>query len=193
MSDLKMSSTKGETHEFDPHPEGTYMAICRDVYVKEDPNPWYGKVYEEGEEADMRKTLRRVYFEFLTDEPIELKGQLYPRFVRHKLNLAWGDKSKLRPFVTAWNTALGKDDSADLEELVGAGAYLTIAHNVDKQGRVWANIVGIAAPPKGASVPQVPSNFVRHKDKAAPSVTNDPPANYEVPKQGIGQTDKDPF
>ncbi len=195
MSDLKMSAPQGnDDKEFEAHPEGTFMAVCRDVFVKEEPNPWYGKSFEEGEEPDMRKTLRRVIFEFLTDEPIELKGQMYPRYVRHKLNLSWGDKSKLRPFVTAWCPAIGKDDHGDLEGLVGQGAYLTISHNTDKQGRVWANIVGIAAPPKGASFPAVPANFVRHKDKAAPAVTDNPQATYEAPKQGIGQTADDlPF
>jgi hypothetical protein len=69
---------------------------------------------------------------------------------------------------------------------VGTGAYLTIAHSAGKDGKVWANVVGVAAPPKGATIPLVPKDFVRAKfkdgtatapapQKAAPSAANDEP------------------
>ncbi len=35
---------------------------------------------------------------------------------------------------------MGKDDDADIEALVGVGAYLTIEHNVGKDGKTYANV-----------------------------------------------------
>ena len=192
MSDLKMSAPQGnDDKEFEAHPEGSFMAVCRDVWVERKPNPKYPGTNPWGNpEAEQ---LVKVCIDFLTDEPIEINGKLMPRFIRFKANLTWGEKGSLRNFVSRWNPALGREEEADLERLVGSGAYLTVVHNTDNNGKVWANVTNVSAPPKGASIPMIPANFVRHKDKAAPAVTNDPPATYEAPKQGIGQTAGDPF
>ena len=71
------------------------------------------------------------------------------------------DPQKAR--VSAWDPALGRSEDADLETLVGRGAYLTITHKVGNDGTVWANIPNVAAPPKGATVPGVPSEFPRRR------------------------------
>lgn len=170
MSELKMSKPAGEK-EFEAHPEGTFMAVCRDIYMKKDVNPYFGKVSKFNGKVDERATMRRIYFEFLTDEPIEIGGKMVPRFVRYRANVSWHEDSNLRKFIRGWSPTLGKDDEADLQALVGKGAYLTIAHNVGTDGKTYANVVGAAAPPKGATVPMVPSEFVRNKDRdgAAPS------------------------
>lgn len=163
MSDLKLTS-KREDREFDIHPEGTFMAVCRDVWVERKPNPKAGQINQWGnEEPD---DLVRAVIEFLTDEPIEIDGQIFPRFISARLNYTWGEKGKLRAFVSMWDSAMGKADDVDLEALVGRGAYLTVTHNPSADGsKVWANITTISAPPKGASIPAIPSNFIRHKDK----------------------------
>jgi hypothetical protein len=163
---LVMSKPQGsDDKKFDPHPEGTFMAVCRDVFIDRKPNPKYPGTTDFGKPEPIE--LVKVVFEFLTDEPIEIGGQMMPRLIRFRANLSWHDDSNLRKFVRGWNPLLGKLDNADLEQLVGAGAYLTITQSAGKDGVVWSNIQGAAAPPKGASVPMIPTDFVRNNGKQA--------------------------
>jgi hypothetical protein len=162
MSDLMMSSN-GNQREYDNHPEGTFMAVCRDIWIERKPNPKYPGTTIYGK-PEPEQTVK-VCIDFLTDEPIEIGGNMVPRFIRYKASPSWHDDSNLRKFIRGWNPALGKADKADLEALVGTGAYLTIAHSAGKDGKVWANVVGVAAPPKGATIPLVPKDFVRAKFK----------------------------
>lgn len=165
MSELKMHKPAADK-DFDPHPEGNFLAVCRDIYIKDEPNPYHGKVSRFTGKVDEKEFTTRIYFEFLTDEPIEINGKMAPRFARYRANVSWHEDSNLRKFIRGWNPALGKDDEADLQSLVGAGAYLTISHEISKKdGKTYANIVGAAAPPKGASIPMVPPDFVRFKDR----------------------------
>jgi hypothetical protein len=71
---------------------------------------------------------------------------------------------------------MGHDKLTGQDKLIGRGAYLTIAHSVDAAGKTWANIMGAMTPPKGADVPKIPGDFVRHKDKdAAPQAAQSGP------------------
>lgn len=183
MSELRMTKPAADK-DFEAHPEGNFMAVCRDIYIKDEPNPYFGKVSKFTGKVDEKEHTTRIYFEFLTDEPIEINGKMVPRFARYRANVSWHDDSNLRKFVHAWSPALGKDDNADLQGLVGKGAYLTISHNLGNDGKTYANIVGIAAPPKGATVPMVPADFVRFKDRegnaqAKPATAPQAPAKGE--------------
>lgn len=162
MSDLMMTAS-GNNREFDTHPEGAFMAVCRDIWIERKPNPKYPGTTPYGKPEP--EQLVKVCIDFLTDEPIEINGSMHPRFIRYKASPSWHEDSNLRKFVRGWNPVLGKAEQADLEALVGAGAYLTITHNAGGDGRVWANVVSAAAPPRGASIPAIPADFVRHKHK----------------------------
>lgn len=160
MSDLKMTSKRSDI-EFDAHPAGNFMAVCRDIYIDRKPNPKAGQTNPWGNpEPD---ELVKVVFEFLTDEPIEINGEMQPRFISARFNHTWSEKSRLRAFVSQWDPALGKSDDADIETLVGRGAYITVVHDDNEKGGVWVNVSSIAAQPKGASIPQVPHTFTRRK------------------------------
>lgn len=165
MNDLKMTKPQTEGKDFDPHPKGNYMAVCRDIYTKVEPNPFKGQISPYTGKVDEKETIKRIYFEFLTEEPIEINGDLKPRFVRYRAAYSWGEKSSQRKFVSGWDPDLGNDDYADLSVLVGRGAYLTITHNEGKDGKIYANVFAAAAPPKGASVPKIPADFVRYADR----------------------------
>lgn len=189
MSELQMHKPQTEGKDFEPHPEGTFVAVCRDIYVKDEPNPYYRKVSKFNGRVDEKEFTKRIYFDFLTDEAIEIKGDLLPRFARYRANVSWHEDSNLRKFVRAWNPPLGKDDNADLQALVGKGAYLTIAHEQGKDGKTYANVVGIAAPPKGATIPKVPAGFVRYKDR--PENNGHAPTNGAKPAQPAQADDED--
>ena len=163
MSDLMMSN-ESSNREFDVHPEGTFVAVCRDIYVERKPNPKYPGINMYGKPEPEISV--RVVMEFLTDEAIEINGELLPRFLRTKFNQSWNEKSGLRKFVTLWNPKVGKADKADLDTLVGLGGYLTVTHTKSTDGKVYANITGIAPPPKGATIPLIPLDFTRNNGKA---------------------------
>jgi hypothetical protein len=158
-----MRNTSANDREFDVHPEGTFMAVCRDIWVDRKPNPRFPGTTPYGKPEP--EVLVKVCIDFLTDEPVEINGQMLPRFIRYRANLSWHEDSALRKFIRGWSPAVGKAEEADIEVLVGDGAYLTITHSKSPDGKVYANIVGIATPPKGASCPKVPADFIRNKDK----------------------------
>lgn len=143
------------------HPEGPCMAICRDIYNV--PNPKFGQLNSFGKPEPKEK----VVIEFLTEEPVEFNGKMEPSLIKVRFNPSWGEKSGLRGFVSGWVPALGKLEVCDPEQLIGKGAYLNIVHKPDEKNpdKVWANIRSAAPPPKGATIPRIPADFVRHKDK----------------------------
>jgi len=179
MSTLLTSGGSGSTN-FTPHPEGQFMAVCADIFTKVKPNKYKGTVGNNGK-PDTRDTITSICISFLTDEVIEIDGTLKPRYASFWATASLGTPdypSNLRKFLKAWIPALKDSDleSFDADKLIGRGAYLTIAHSVDAAGKTWANIMGAMTPPKGADVPKIPSDFVRHKDKdAAPQAPQSGP------------------
>jgi hypothetical protein len=189
-----------ESTNFTPHPEGTHIGILRDAYLKTRPNPWKGGLRDPKDPTkgtDDRESITEIYFEFLTDHQVEIGGKMLPGFVRYVATASVADGSNLRKFLKAWFPALKDEDFKrfDADKLVGKGAYLTVAHRVDKKGNTWANVVGAMQPPKGSTLPAIPADFVRHEDreKAAQTanVTSDPPANYKAPQHIEAATGED--
>jgi hypothetical protein len=162
MNDLQMSAP--EKREYDIHPEGPCMAVCRDIWTETVDNPKAGQTNQWGNVEKDKITY--IHFEFLTEEAIEIAGQLKPRFIKRRFNLGWSEKSGCRAFVRMWDPKTGKDDHADLNVLVGRGAYLNITHNVNGD-KTFANIETIAAPPKGSTIPMIPQDYVRKNGEKA--------------------------
>jgi hypothetical protein len=158
--------------EFTPHPEGTFIAVCRDTYLETRPNPWKGQQRDSKDPSkgvDDRETITELHMEFLTDHPVEIKGDLLPGFVRYTATASLAENSNLRKFLKGWFPAL-KDEHFqrfDADKLIGRGAYITVGHRTDKKGNVWANVIGAMQPPKDASLPMIPKDFVRHETKKA--------------------------
>jgi hypothetical protein len=183
-----------------PHPEGTFIGIMRDAYLQTKPNPYKGQLRDKSNPdkgVDERETITELFMEFLTDHQVEINGKMLPGFARYKATASVAEGSNLRKFLKAWWPALKDEDFKrfDADKLVGKGAYLTVAHRVDKKGNTWANVVGAMQPPKGSALPAIPADFVRHEDreKAAmtANVTSDPPAAYNAKPQHIQGEDED--
>ena len=145
------------------------MAVCCDVFTKEMPNKYKGTTNQRGQ-VDTRDTITKVCLAFLTEEEIEIDGEMKPRYASYWGTATLGTAdypSNVRKFLKAWFPKLTDDHMAnlDLDTFIGKGAYLTITHSVGKDGKTYANVTGAMQPPKGAEVPAVPSDFVRHNDK----------------------------
>lgn len=158
------------------------MAVCCDVFTKEQPNKYKGQILKFGKnkgKPDERETLTKVCIAFLTEEAIEIDGDLKPRYASYWASGSMGTSeypSNVRKFLKSWWPTLTDaqiDEGFDLDKLIGQGAYLTIVQSTDDKGKTWANVIGIAQPPKGATIPVIPEDFVRHNDK---------PTNGELPK-----------
>lgn len=179
--------------DFDPHPEGTYIAIMRDAYLRTRPNPWKGTFNDKGQE-DKRDTITDLVLEFLTEHLVDINGKMLPGFVRYSATASVADNSNLRKFIKAWFPAL-KDsdfDRFDADKLIGKGAYITVAHRTDKKGNVWANVVGAMQPPKGSVLPAIPADFVRHQDREQVAQEETKPALQHITSD-LDETDPLPF
>ncbi len=154
--------------DFTPHPAGTFIAIMRDAYFKDRPNPWKGQPKDNGD-IDNRDTIREIVLEFLTEELVKVGDKMLPGWVTYTATPSLSDNANLRKFLKGWWPALKDEDLKrfDADKLIGKGAYITVAHNVSrKNGKTYANIVGAMQPPKGSVLPPIPSDFIRHEQRA---------------------------
>lgn len=170
----------GPKGNFVAHPEGNYMAVMRDTYLKERPNPWKGTANDKGV-IDTRDIITELIMEFLTDHEVEVDGKKLPGFVRFAATASLAENAKLRKFIGAWFPQLKEADFKrfDADKLIGRGAYITVKQNISKKGDVFANVIAAAQPPKGVALPIIPKDFVRHQDKQG-QVTNDPVERYDT-------------
>jgi hypothetical protein len=162
------TSSNGNT-KFKPCPEGTYAAICTDVW-----EPWA----EESKFDDSKgQIIDKTRVCFIVNEVNPETDKEYE--VSQVGRLSIHPKSKFGQMLPAWRGKSFADDEArkfDWETLIGKPALLSIVHNVGANGRVYANISAIMPLPKGMVAPSIPKWYVRHKDKE------------RVPKSGPGYT-----
>lgn len=181
---------------FVPHPEGSFVAVLRDTYIATRDNPWKGMPRDKSDPSkgvDTRETITEIFMEFLTEHEVEVNGKMLPGYARYTATASLAENANLRKFLKSWFPALKDADFArfDADKLVGKGAYITVAHRESK-GNVYANVIGAMQPPKGVTLPEIPSDFVRHNDKAE-QVTSDPVEQYQPagPQQGVPAPDED--
>lgn len=146
------------------------MAVCCDVFLKEQPNKYKGSVNARGQ-VDNRETVTKLCISFLTTEQIEIDGKMKPRYASAWFTASWGTPdypSNARDFVKTWQPKITDANIAklDTEKLVGLPAWLTIVHNVGKDGKTYANVKSAVMPPPGHPAPLIPADFVRHDAKA---------------------------
>lgn len=155
---------------YTPHPAGAYMAVLADVFTKDVPNKYKGSKNNRGQ-IDNRDTIKKLCLAFLTTEEIEINGEWKPRYASYWGSASWGTveyPSNVRKFIKAWLPKLTDEmieSGFDLDTLIGKGAWITITHQVGRDGKTYANIVSAVTPPPGMNVPEIPSDFERHQDK----------------------------
>lgn len=154
------------TSNYTPHPEGSFGAVCVDVYDE-------GLVEETWEGVTKMKHKLRVYFfcgEW-TEENDE--GKRFPMLVSKRFTATLHENGALRPWLEAWR---GRKFTAqelkgfDIESLIGAPALIQVTQ-VTKGDRTYANIDFAGRLPKGMEPPTPPADFkrrhVREAEKAA--------------------------
>lgn len=120
-------------------PEGTHPMICVGIIDLGTQKQVY-----KGKE----KKLRKVSFTFEIQDEEDSEGN--PFYVYQRFTLGLSPKANLAKTLKAWKgITVGKNESYDIDNLLGENAFGTIAHNEGEDGTVYANITAISAPMKG--------------------------------------------
>jgi hypothetical protein len=140
--------------EFRVPDEGLYRAVCKDVVeLGEQETPWGKKEF-----IELRWDLEEVNPE--TAKPFE---------VRARYNRSLNEKSNLYKTLVLWR---GRKFTAeelkkfDLDTLIGVNCQLQIVHNLDAEGRTWANVQAVIKAPKGVPGLAVSKDYVKVRDRA---------------------------
>ena len=123
----------------------------------------------EGKAPVMRRKLL-LSFEILDPDVTTEKGE--PMTIHRRFTWSMHPQSALRPFLAAWRGKPFSDDEAarfDFGKLLGAAALLNIT-NVERGGRIRADIASISPLPKGmvppAGVNELVAFHAEHPDLA---------------------------
>jgi hypothetical protein len=159
------SEGQGERKTYEPHTPGAYAAVCADVFEKVFPNPFFGQKDKFTGEVDNRKDVTKVCIAFLTSETIDIEGEQKPRYTSFWAAKSWHEKSKLRGFVSKWDTKLGQSDKIDPESLIGKTAMVSVENYTRRDGTIGHGVTVAMPCPKGmlADVPSL-DGFTRQKD-----------------------------
>jgi len=153
---------------FVPCPEGLHQAVCVDVVDLGVVTTQYGEkhqvrivwqVDEENPENDKRYTARRSY------------------------TLSLSKKANLRTMLETWRTKPFTDDELkgfDLENLLGINCQIQVVHKLSAQGKLYANVQAVVAPPK--NVPKLLArDYTREKDREQPTNGGGPVRLEDIP------------
>lgn len=163
--------------EFEIPGEGLYVAVCIDVVERGLVETAWGV----RDEVELRWEL----------EETDSRGK--PFQVRQRYRRSLNEKAKLRQHLELWRgTKFSPKDlqKFDLDTLIGVNCQIQIVHNLDADGRTWANVQAIIKAPKNVTLLKPSPDYVREKLRPKPQ---DPgPAHVEPAKPA--ETDDDiPF
>ena len=135
--------------DFKPLPQGTHIAVCN-------------LVADCGVQSGGRfKPQRKVYIRFeIAAERLEYEkdGQRHegPMQIGKFYTLSLSEKANLRRDLVAWRGQQFTPQELagfDIAKVLGAACQITVAHATGADGKVYANIIGIAGLPRGAARP----------------------------------------
>lgn len=144
-----IASDKGGSGDFEPVPEGTYIARCISVIDLglQDSGQWgpKEKIYIGFEVPEVRVKWNDQ--DGNEQQGAALIGQLYTNSLNEKANLrrdlqTWRGKA----FTAA------ELEGFDVRAILGAPAMISVTHNT-KGDKTYANIASIVRPPKGTALP----------------------------------------
>ena len=142
---LTFSSTPSNSKPFEIAPEGPTVARCyRVIDLGTQVTTWQGETKQTPQLA--------LFFEL----PNELTTEGKPKIITSIYTCSLGEKSKLRPVVSA---LVGKNlpdwfEEFDLKEILGRVAIVDVIHKPRKDGGVSAYISSVGKLLKGTAVPE---------------------------------------
>lgn len=144
---------KDQRKPFVPAPAGTQQAVCCDVVDLGEIDGKFGP----------KPT---VELRWLT---AEVNDEGKPFLVRERYAVFFNEKANLRKAVQSW---LGRNlteaevkDGFDLEWFIHKNCLLNLVHSKPTEKGVYANVKGVMPLAKGMNIIEVPSDYVRVKDR----------------------------
>jgi len=140
--------------DFKPCPDGTHLARCCAVIAlgtQPQTNPSFKETF---------KTL------LVWELPNELMENGEPFTVSKEYTASLSEKATLRHHLQGWR---GKPFSGQelkgfaLENVLNVPCMVTVAHEQNRAQKVYAKVVGVAAPLKGTSVPELKRKVVHYE------------------------------
>jgi len=133
--------------KYDPHPEGTFSAVCVDtVDLGNRVETFSGKT----------KVQPKCAIVFATGQRME-NGD--PFYVHPEFTVSMGDLANLRRFLEGWRgksyTAAQAEAGVPLHKLVGQSCLLTVEHVPTAKGRIFAKVRSVSPLPKEVPPPTV--------------------------------------
>lgn len=127
---------------FKPLDDGTYLAVCCGMVD-------LGTVYNERYGKNQEKVM--ILWE-IPGETIDINGKQEPRILNARYTSTLGTQGNLRRDLISWRGRDFTEDELDgfkLVNVVGASCFLNVQNNKAENGKVYTNIVGVMALPKG--------------------------------------------
>lgn len=131
--------------KFDPHPEGTFAAVCVDtINLGERVESFSGKT----------KITPKCALVYATGQRME-NGE--PFYIHPEFTVSMAELANLRRFLESWRgksyTAQQAEAGVPLHKLVGQTALITIEHLQSAKGRTYAKVRSISPLPKEMTAP----------------------------------------
>jgi hypothetical protein len=133
--------------KFTPHPEGQFVAVCRDVIN-------LGERVEQFQNKPPR-IVEKCAIVFQTGEKNPDTGELH--IVSAEFTVSMNEKAGLRLLLEAWRGKSYTEEQAEegvpVHKLEGQAALVSVEHKKSSGGRLYAKIKTIAGLPKGLTAP----------------------------------------
>jgi hypothetical protein len=140
--------------KFTPHPEGQFVAVCRDVIN-------LGERVEQYQNNPPR-IVNKCALVFDAGEVNPETGD--PMIVSAEFTVSMNERAGLRLLLEAWRGKTYTEEQAEagvpVHRLEGQAALISVEHKKSGAGRVYAKIKTISGVPKGLPVPQL-NGYVR--------------------------------
>lgn len=149
-ADSVVVTLNGGDGQYEPHPEGVFLARCVDVVD-------LGEKVEQFEN-NPKKLVRKIALVFVTGEFREFNGKPELHTLTKEFTASFGDRANLRKFAESWRGKSYKDaeltNGIDFGKMAQQFAQISVEHKVSRAGRTFANIASISPVMKGTALPQ---------------------------------------
>ena len=160
---MSLVLTESNGAGFEPVPPGTYPAVCYMMVG----------IGEQFSERFQNSSKQLIIGWQIPGETIEIDGEEKPRIVTKQYTASLNTKAKLRSDLIAWRGRDFTDEELkgfDIRKIVGAPCMVSVIHKQSSNGKVYANVTGVLALPKGMPKPTVssPDDFVVYDVESDP-------------------------
>lgn len=177
---MSLVLTESNGAGFEPVPPGTYPAVCYMMVG----------IGEQFSERFQNSSKQLIIGWQIPSETIEIEGKVEPRIVTKQYTASLNTKARLRSDLVAWRGRDFTDEELkgfDIRKIVGAPCMLSVINKQSSTGKVYANVTGILALPKGMPKPELSSQ----KDVVVYDLETDPLSGIDkLPKWIVDQIKK---